>query len=201
VLDGRNVQDHTTFALDHSRQKVPVATHGGHEVQVQCALPVFFRQRGIASIRAIWTAVQVALFGRTVDLFPAGGARSSAYSRSEGSENWIEPLDDLGLASNHHAVTALQTPNPSAGSHIDVVDLLGRELLCTPEIIDVIRVAPVNEDVPHLKMRRKIGDGVIDNCRRHHQPDRSWSLKFLHDVCERYGADRLFLDEFVHHLR
>ena len=102
--------------------------------------------------------MQVALFGRTIDrlkadLLPAGGARSRAYPRSEGSENWIEPLDDLGLAPNHHAVTSLQTPNSSAGSHIDVMDLLGSELLCTPEIIDIIRVAAVNEDVPRLEMR------------------------------------------------
>jgi hypothetical protein len=43
------------------------------------------------------------------------------------------------------------------------VDLLGRQLLCTPQIIDVIRVSSVNEDVPSLEMRGKIGDGNIDN--------------------------------------
>jgi hypothetical protein len=55
---------------------------------------------------AVWAAVQVALLGRTVDLLPAGGARNIANSRSEGSEDRIEPLDDLGLATNHHAVTS-----------------------------------------------------------------------------------------------
>ncbi len=94
----------------------------------------------------------------------------------------------------------LQTPDPSTGSHVDVVDLLGRQLLCTPQIIDVIRVSSVNEDVPSLEMRGKIGDGSIDNPRRHHQPDCSWFLKSLDDVCERCGADRLFLDQFVHRL-
>jgi hypothetical protein len=44
---------------------------------------------------AIWAAVQETLFGRTVDLVPPDGARNIAYSRSEGGENWIEPLDDL----------------------------------------------------------------------------------------------------------
>src|SRR5882762_9361664 len=94
---------------------------------------------------AVWAAVQVALLGRTVDLLPANGARNIADSRSEGDEDRIEPLDDLRLAANHHAVTSLQTPNPSTGSHIDVVDLLGRQFLCTPQIIDVIRVTSVNE--------------------------------------------------------
>src|SRR5205814_5714251 len=56
---------------------------------------------------AVWAAVQVALLGRTVDLLPAGGARNIANSRSEGAEDRIEPLDDLGLATNHHAVTKL----------------------------------------------------------------------------------------------
>jgi len=33
------------------------------------------------------------------------------------------------------------------------VDLLLGELLSTPKIIDVIRVAPINKDVPRLEMR------------------------------------------------
>src|ERR1700736_1843092 len=73
---------------------------------------------------AVWAAVQVALFGGPINLVAPRGARNVAYSRSEGSENWVEPLDDLRLAPNHHAITSLQTPNSSAGSHIDVVDLL-----------------------------------------------------------------------------
>src|SRR4029077_14436787 len=87
---------------------------------------------------AIWAAVQVALFGRTVDFVPAWGAGYIAYPRGERSKNWIEPLDGLDLAPNHHAVTPLQPPYTSAGSHINVVDLLQGKLLCTPKIIDVI---------------------------------------------------------------
>jgi len=80
------------------------------------------------------------------------------------------------------------------------VDLLGGKLLCTPQIVDVIRVAAVNENVPRLEMRGKIGDVIIDNRGRHHQPDCSGFFKSLDDLRERCGADRLFLDQFVHRL-
>src|SRR2546425_690233 len=91
-------------------------------------------------------------------------------------------------------------PNSSTGSHVDVVDLLGRKFLCGPQITDVIRVAAVNENAPRLEMRGKIGDVIIDNRGRDHQPDCSGFFKSLDDVRERCGADRLFLNQFVHRL-
>jgi hypothetical protein len=49
--------------------------------------------------------VQVALFGGLINLVaPPRGGWNVTHSRSEGSENWVEPLDDLGLAPNHHAI-------------------------------------------------------------------------------------------------
>jgi hypothetical protein len=48
--------------------------------------------------------VQVALFGGLINLVVPRGGRNVTHSRSEGSENWVEPLDDLGLAPNHHAI-------------------------------------------------------------------------------------------------
>jgi len=97
--------------------------------------------------------VKIALFGRTADLFPAGGARNIADSRRESGKNRIQPLDDLDFAANHHAITSLQTPDSSAGSHIDVVNLARSEFICPPDVIDVIRVPAVNEYVALLEMR------------------------------------------------
>src|SRR5579864_1347942 len=149
---------------------------------------------------AVRAAVQIALFGGAVDLFPPTGARSSGDSRGKRSENRIKPLDDLGLASNHHAVSSLQPPHSSAGSDIHIVDLLRGELLCAAEIINIIGVAAVDKHVAGFEMRGKIGDSVIDNCRGDHQPDRSRSLKFLDCISKRRRPNRLFLNQFVHWL-
>src|SRR5208283_2796880 len=104
---------------------------------------------------AVWSAVQVALLSRTFGLVPTYRSRNVAHPGSERGENWIEPLDDLVLSANHHAVPSLQTPDTSTGAHIHIVDFLGSELLCSPDIVDVVGVAPVDEDVPRREMRRK----------------------------------------------
>src|SRR5207302_9502405 len=140
-------------------------------------------------------------FGGPVDLLASSGSRGSARSRSQRRKNWVEPRDDVGLASDHPAVTSLECPNSSAGSHVHIMDLSRGELLCAPEIVYVIRVAAVDENDAGLQVRSKIGDGVVDNSRRYHQPNRSRFLKFLDYICKRRGANGHFLDKLVHRLR
>jgi len=62
-------------------------------------------------------------------------------------------LDHLVLAANHHAVTSLQTPYTSAGAHIHIVDLPRSKLICTSDIVHIIRIASVDEDVSCLEVR------------------------------------------------
>src|SRR5262245_63479333 len=76
---------------------------------------------------AIGAAMQVTLFGGAAGLLAPRGARYLvAHAGSQPGEDWIEVLDHCILTTNHHAVTALQAPNPAACSHIDVVDSLLR---------------------------------------------------------------------------
>ena len=147
---------------------------------------------------AVWAAVQIALLGGAIDLLPANSARNIAHSGCERGKDWIEPLDDLGLAANHHAVTTLQTPHTSACAHIHIVDLSGSEFLCPPDIVHIVRVPTVDEDVSCIEVRQKISDSAVDNRCRNHQPDSSRLCEFLNQLFERGGACRLLLDQFVH---
>ena len=117
---------------------------------------------------AIWPAVKVALLSGALDLVPAGGARNVAHSGGERGEDWVETLDHLALATDHHAVTPFQAPHTSAGAHIHIVDLSGSELLCPPDIVHVIRIASVDENVSRLKVRQKVSDRAVNNCGRNH---------------------------------
>src|SRR5208283_1418893 len=152
------------------------------------------------------TAVQITLlsgpvFVRASDLFPARRARNVAYSWGQRREDWIEALDHVILASDHHAVTSLQTPNSSAGSDIYIVDLLRSEFLGAPDVVDVVRVSAVDEDVTSLEVGQKISDSFVHNRGRHHKPDRPWLRELLHQFRERSRAFRLVLDQFIHRCR
>ena len=114
----------------------------------------------------------------------SGRARNIAHARRERGENRIEMLDDLVLAANHHAITSLQTPHPSAGAHIHIVDLARSEFLRAPDIVDVIGIAAVDQDVSRFEVRQKFSDRFVDNRSRHHQPDCARLRKLLRKVCQ-----------------
>src|SRR4029079_13889423 len=78
---------------------------------------------------AVWTAVQITLLGGAGGFFTPRRARNIAGAGSQGRKDWIKVLDDLSFAANHHAVTALQSPNPTARSDVYIMDALGREFL------------------------------------------------------------------------
>src|SRR6185436_18766678 len=118
-----------------------------------------------------WPAVQIPLLGRSSDLFPAGSASDRSRSRSQGRKYRIQPADSLGRTADHHAVTALQSPHASARADVQVMDLFGCKLLRSPNVIDVIGIAAVNQNVPGFEIGNDLGDHLVDNARRHHEPD------------------------------
>jgi len=54
------------------------------------------------------------------------------------------------------------------------------DFLCAPNVVDIVRVAAINEDVASLEEWREIRDGFIDYRCRYHQPDCSWFFQLLH---------------------
>src|SRR5215470_3877250 len=106
---------------------------------------------------AIWPAMQIALLGGAAGLLASRRARYLvAHARSQPGEDWIEVLDYIVLAANHHAVTSLQAPNPTARPNIHVVNSLRREFLRPADVVDIIGVAAVDKNVIALKIRQEI---------------------------------------------
>src|SRR4029077_13626039 len=105
---------------------------------------------------AVWTAVQVPLFGGAVNRLAARRARYVTRAWRQRRKGWIEVLDHVLFATYHHAVTAFQTPHPTARPDVHVVDPFRRKFLCASNVVHIIGVPPVDEDVPCLKMGQKV---------------------------------------------
>src|ERR1700738_1971184 len=70
---------------------------------------------------AVWTAVQVTLFGGALKLLASRRARYITRARRQRREGWIEVLDHVPFATNHHAVAALEAPHTTACPHVHIV--------------------------------------------------------------------------------
>ena len=70
----------------------------------------------------------------------------------------LEVVDDLLLAADHQAEAALEAPDAAARAAVDVVDALLAQRRRVPDVVDVVRVAAVDDDVAgleHLRERRR----------------------------------------------
>ena len=86
-------------------------------------------------------------------------------------EDRVKMSDYLRFPADHHAVAALQSPHPSAGAYVNIVDVFRGQLLCASNVVDVIRVAAVDQDVTGVERWRQIGKRLV-HCRcGNHQPD------------------------------
>ena len=146
--------------------------------------------------------MQVAsLGGAGADLLASGGGRYVAPPGGEGPKDRIEVPDDRLFAADHHAIAPLQTPDPAAGSDIDVVDPPRRQLLGAPNVVDVVGITPIDQDVVRLEGGQNVGDRLIDDGRRNHQPNRPRLLQLLYEVGKRGGSDRVLRGQLAHRLR
>src|SRR5262249_51191363 len=132
---------------------------------------------------AIGAAMQITLLRGTANFLAPRRARYLvAYAGSQPGEDWIEMLDHCILTTNHHAVTTLQAPTPAACAHIDVMDSLGRKLLGAPDVIYVIGIAAVDENVIAFEIRQEIGDALVHDRGRDHQPNRPRLGQFFNKI-------------------
>src|ERR1700756_5194350 len=95
--------------------------------------------------------VQIAKLRGAIEFFPARRSIDLALSRRERGKNRIQMFHHGVFAANHHAVTTFQTPNPTAGTNINVMDLATGELLGSPDVFEADRFAPAETDAtcPH----------------------------------------------------
>src|SRR5262245_26134684 len=169
---------------------------GGHDAVLNTVVHHFDEVAG-----AVWPTMQITLLSGASGLFPPRRARDVAHAWGQTGKDGIEVLDHLLLAANHHAVTALQSPDATTRAHVHIVDALRREFLGAPQIVNVIGIATVDEDIVALKMGQEIRDRVVHDRCGNHQPDHPWLRELRDKVHERGGPHRLFLDQLVHDVR
>src|ERR1017187_9294455 len=137
-------------------------------------------------------AMEVTLLDRATNLFPSRRARDIAASRSKRLEDWIEVQYGIAFTSDHQTITALDPPHAAARPHIDIANTLGLQFFGSPDIINIVRVASVNDDVSFLHLAGDVTHGGL-YCRcGHHQPDNAWRLQLGHEIFERSGPRRTF---------
>src|SRR6266481_9643120 len=95
----------------------------------------------------VGTTMQITLLGGAAEFLATGRARDVAAARRQGGENGIKTLHHIGLAADHHAVTAFKTPDAAACPDINVVNTTRREFLRAPDVVYVIRVSSINDGI------------------------------------------------------
>ena len=131
-------------------------------------------------------------FGGAAYFVPSRGARDVADAGGEGFEDRIQVLDGCRRTANHQAIASLQAPDTAAGAYVHVLDSFRRKRSGATDVIDVIRIAAVDENVAGFEVRRNLGDGLVDYGRGNHQPDRARLVELADHVGER-GSSHGFL--------
>src|SRR3974377_2435304 len=130
---------------------------------------------------AALAAVQVTKLSCATDLFTSRGARDIANARCQRLKDLIEMPHRSFRSTDHHAISALQAPDPAAGSNIHIVYAFGREILGAPNVVHVMGVSAVAEDVAALEVRNNIRNCLVHNPRWDHQPTRPGLFNVAHE--------------------
>src|SRR5205823_12023608 len=105
---------------------------------------------------AVRPAMQVTVLGSAADVLTARSGRYIASARSQRGKQRVEMPDNLCFAADHHAVAAFQPPYSAARPDIDIMDPPRRQLLGTPDIVDVVGIAAVDQDVARFEGRQDV---------------------------------------------
>src|SRR6266852_5044378 len=154
------------FANVCMMQDVQALSVGGHDAVFNTIMDHF--DEVTSTIRP---TVQVPLLSSSTNLFSSRCARDCIDARSQGREDRVEVLDDILLTANHQAVTALETPDASTRSSVNVVNALGFKLSSAPNIIVVVGITAIDDDVAWCEMWNDGFQCRIYRGSRHHQPD------------------------------
>src|SRR5208283_5877260 len=118
------------------------------------------------------SAVQVAVLGGSANLLPPRRTGDIAASGRDRLKDRVKMLYCSLRSADHHAVAAFESPDASAGSNVQVMNALRRKLFCAANVVNVIRVATINQDVARFEVRNNLGNGLIHYRCRDQQPDR-----------------------------
>src|SRR5262249_33586413 len=133
---------------------------------------------------AVRTAVQVALFRGAIELFASWRARDIAASRSKCREDRVKATHNIVFAADHHEVAALQPPYSTARPHADIVDFFRSKFFRPANVVNVERIAAIDQRVARFEMRKQVCNGLVHNRGGNHQPNGPGSFELLDQVSE-----------------
>src|ERR1700731_3705295 len=94
---------------------------------------------------AVRTAAEVAEFGGGTEFLTTRSSWNRTDTRRECGEDRIEMFHHRWFAANHHAIAALQTPDPTARSDVNVVNIFLGQFFGSPDVFHIIRIATINK--------------------------------------------------------
>src|SRR6202012_2134124 len=85
-------------------------------------------------------------------------------------------------------VAAFQAPDATACAYVDIVDALGSQLLGAANVVDIVRVAAIDQDVALFKHGSDLSDGFFHGAGRNHEPKRTRLDQLADHVFERRSS-------------
>ncbi len=144
-------------------------------------------------------AVEVALLRRALLAFSPRSRRDVPAAGSERLPDRIEALDDIAVAADHQAISALEPPDAAARPRVDVVDVLRAQLRGAPHIVLEVGVAAIDQGVTRLQEAAELAD---ESFRRRscgdHDPGGPGRAQLRDEVLERRRSRGAFLREALH---
>jgi hypothetical protein len=89
----------------------------------------------------------------------------------------------------------------AGGADVDEVEALEQERLGAVHVVPVVAVAAVDDRVAGLEVLDELVDDLLDERRRHHDPDRARLVELPHQVRERARAGGALGPELRHGVR
>src|SRR5262245_20047152 len=111
-------------------------------------------------------------------VFAIRSFREAAFTRGQRTKNRIQVLNRRIRSSDHQAEPALQSPDSAACANVQVMNAAALQIAGSSNIVNVIRVSPIDEDIVRLELWRNFGNRVIHDRRRNHEPYTPRQRKF-----------------------
>jgi hypothetical protein len=150
---------------------------GGHDPVLDTVVDHFDK---VAT--TMWPTEEVALLGGAAYLLASRSAGYCTDSRSKRREDGVKALGNFGLAADHEAVAAFESPDATTSTNVHVVDAVRLKCFSTTDIVVIVGVAAIDDDIIG---REKWDEGFqvgIYGGNGYHEPDGTWFGKLVYEI-------------------
>ena len=106
-------------------------------------------------------AMQIPLFGGPTEFLATRGLGMLPIPGARVAKIGFELLNYVPFSADHHAVTTFQSPDAAACAHVDIMNSFRGQFLRATNVIDVVRIAAVDDRVARFQWLGKCRDGFF----------------------------------------